>query len=37
MLVTEGGTESAQAIADADSNVFLSADTGNLVREVAGA
>jgi streptogramin lyase len=31
--LTQGGTERAQALADADSNVFVSAETGNLVRE----
>ena len=30
--LTQGGTESAQALAEPDSNVFLSADTGELVR-----
>ena len=30
--LTQGGTESAQALADPDSNVFLSAATGELVR-----
>ena len=28
--LTQGGTESAQALAEADSNVFLAADTGNV-------
>ena len=31
VLATQGGAESAQALADADSNVLLSADTGNVV------
>ncbi len=31
--LTQGGTESAQALADPDSNVFLSADTGEVVLE----
>jgi hypothetical protein len=31
--LTVGGTESARALAEADSNVFLAADTGNVVRE----
>lgn len=31
VLATQGGAESAQALADADSNVFLSADTGSVV------
>jgi DNA-binding SARP family transcriptional activator/streptogramin lyase len=31
--LTQGGTERARAIADPDSNVFVSAHTGNLVRE----
>ncbi len=30
---TQGGTESAQALAEADSNVFLSADTGKVVSQ----
>jgi DNA-binding SARP family transcriptional activator/ABC-type transport system substrate-binding protein/outer membrane protein assembly factor BamB len=33
VLATQGGAESAQALADADSNVFLSADTGTVVAE----
>ena len=32
--LTQGGTEGAQALAEPDSNVFLSADTGQLVRTV---
>ncbi len=34
VMFTQGGTENAQAVADPDSNVLLSADTGELVREV---
>ena len=33
-MFTQGGTENAQALAEPDSNVLLSADTGDLVREV---
>ncbi len=33
VLITQGGAESAQALADPDSNVFLSAESGDLVRE----
>jgi DNA-binding SARP family transcriptional activator/ABC-type transport system substrate-binding protein len=32
VLITQGGAESAQALADPDSNVFLSAESGDLVR-----
>ena len=32
--LTQGGTESAQALAEADSNIFLAADTGDLVQAV---
>ena len=31
--LTQGGAETAQALAEPDSNVFLSAETGDLVRE----
>ena len=34
VVFTQGGTENAQALAEPDSNVLLSADTGDLVREV---
>ena len=33
LLVTKGGTESAQALAEADSNVFLAPDTGNVMSQ----
>ena len=35
--LTQGGTESAQALAAPDSNVFLAADTGELVRAASSA
>lgn len=33
VLVTQGGAEGAQALAEPDSNVFLSASTGRVIRE----